>query len=137
MTVGAGLGVETGAAGAGGGDDFAGAATGVGLAFGNATGWACAFGVGFACALGVGVGLAVTGAGEAVGPPAVRCGELAELKLFQFTQPVIAAAATMRRGVLIFMMLDEGLLDDGLGIDDLLDDDFGLEERLAARTSGG
>jgi hypothetical protein len=89
-------------------------------------------GVGFTCGLGAGLGAGLAcGAGEPAGraPPAAGDG-LVALKLFQFTQPVMATAATMRRGVWCFIVGMGWLLDNGLRADDLLDNNFGVEERF-------
>jgi hypothetical protein len=61
-------------------------------------------GAGVGLGAGLGAGLAA-GDGEAPGrAPAGACDGLLALKLFQFTQPVMATAATMRRDVWCFIV---------------------------------
>lgn len=70
-------------------------------------------GLAFALAAGVGEGLA-----EAAGVAAVRgavgaCDGFVALKLFQFTQPVMATVLTTISDGMIFMFGIQGLLDNG------------------------
>lgn len=95
----AGFGAGAGCADGEGGATWLGVA-GVGVVFLTGTG------VGFTCGLGAGLGAGLAcGAGEPAGrAPAAACGGLVALKLFQFTQPVMATAATIRRDVWCFIV---------------------------------